>query len=304
MQIRSEFFKPGVSFFNAGGATQELSHYKYFLNRIPAGKSPKVLFVGIDQFFFNDNWIKFVNIINKIDIEKVFDRSNKISLDVFIGSWRNVYLDYIENKFKLSNVFFNGGAVVKIGLNAKANGNGFRNDGSYFSGKYINDAEYRKKHDYKFEYSLRSVAEGRGWFVYGDKISKNSLGEMEILLDICAKRGIYVIGFLPPYAHAVYAKIEEMGNAFSYKNEILPNIVPMFKKRNFRLYDFSDLLIAGASDDETLDGWHASEKAYLRLFIKIAWDNDVLKRIVDIEYLEKMLKKSINPYEVFGEGVR
>jgi len=57
----------------------------------------------------------------------------------------------------------------------------------------------------------------------------------------------------------------------------------------------------GASDEETLDGFHGSEKAYLRLFIKMAENDKILGFCgQDLKYLNERLNSSKGPFSVFG----
>ena len=65
------------------------------------------------------------------------------------------------------------------------------------------------------------------------------------------------------------------------------------------LVDIKDL---GATDYETLGGSkHGSEKAYLRIFIKMRRNCDILKNYVDLNRLNQLLLNSYSSNEIKHE---
>jgi hypothetical protein len=64
---------------------------------------------------------------------------------------------------------------------------------------------------------------------------------------------------------------------------------PLFDRYAFELFDFSDIASVGSRDEETLDGFHGSEVAYLRMTLQMATTSRILSRYVDPPHLREML---------------
>ena len=95
--------------------------------------------------------------------------------------------------------------------------------------------------------------------------------------------------------------MRQSGENYEYIFKLDDALNPLFRKFDFDFYDFTDLASLGASDVETIDGFHGSEKAYLRLYIKIAERNEKLRRYSEeIAVLEKRLNDSTNDYMIFS----
>ena len=100
-----------------------------------------------------------------------------------------------------------------------------------------------------------------------DAPNEAALREIDALLDFCRERKIDVIGFLPPHAHAVWTAMEALGPKYDYIRKLEPALRTRFETRGFEFYDFSDFAMIGAPDTEAIDGYHGSERTYLRLLI-------------------------------------
>lgn len=294
MQLRSEFFKKSFAMYNAGGGVAKIKHFKHFLDKLPSDGKPQLVIVGMDQYFFNANW----DVLLEDDIEQQLTMRDNAFI-VFTGAWQRVYGDYYHKKYFLSGLREPAGDIQKLGLNAVVNGNGFRNDGSYYYGQTIHDRTRSKTRQEKLDLGFKQIHEGIEWYTHGKEISSGAVRELRAFLEECRKRHIYVIGFLPPFAHQIYMKLKSMPE-YRYMERLMPALSPVFKHYGFALYDFSDLASVGASDLEIVDSFHGSEKAYLRLFIKMAETNAVLKRYAgDIETLRTKLHTSQSHIEVF-----
>lgn len=285
MQFRSLFFNNPGDFYNAGGAVEKIADFNIFLEKIPAGKEPKIIIIGLDHHFFNPNIISF-------------EESGKEE-PKFWGVWQNgiksLIGDYFKGKFSLSEIFSQNGK--KIGLNAIVNNDGFMNDGSYHYTKYILKPESNP--DYQFKDTFLRIDTGTRRFQYSNDVSEEALKELDNFLKKASARNIYVVGFLPPYAHAVYEKMISMENKYGYLKKLEGRLLPLFSNYGFKFYDFSDINQTGSSDSEAIDGFHGSEKTYLRMFLIMMQKDAKLKESADKKYLKEMLDKSDNNYYVF-----
>jgi hypothetical protein len=296
MQIRAGFFSDEVAFYNAGGGVDRIEDFRHFLEQIPVGQEPTVLIIALDQNLFNENWDGIVG--EGVEGQLLNDRS---PVGVVQASWTQVLYGYYLGKYTLKDLTFSDDSEVRFGLNAVVNQNGFRNDGSYYYGDYILDPTDPTNPDYQFSNTLRRIAEGTSRFQYGQEPFSGAIAELAAFLDLSRARNIYVVGFLPPYAHLIYEKMTSMPDQYAYLQKLEPTLRPMFEQRGFGFYDFSDLAWTGASDAETIDGFHASEKAYLRLFIQMVESDQRLSEVsAEISYLNSRLEASESDYLVFA----
>lgn len=290
MQFRSGMFKDNV-FYNAGGGVSRMEHFMQFLNRIPNGKEPEVLIIGLDHYFFNDNWRNSPQ--SKMEGVEGYESS----VNWFDPSIHTkVYADWINDKFSLAMLY--QGLIEKEnikGINAIIKNNGFRSDGSYYYGKV--DPEDTLKEDYKFRNTYDRIIKGNRRFEYGSQVSKSSLTELAGFLSECKRRKIHVVGFLPPYAHEIWLKMYQDSTRYGYLKNIYSNISVTFNKFNFSCFDFSDIKSLGATDQEILDGFHGSEKAYFRIIIHLSLQDKILKNYtLNIETLNGYLNSSNDIY--------
>ncbi len=292
VQFRSRFFTPSSLFYNAGCIIRDLKDFNALLDRLPQEKQPKVIIAALDQSFFNPNWMMHPNPAR---------RHYKAEAAVLV--WRNACLmvlkDYLRNKIPFSAILTQKPSFEKIGMSAMLHENGFINDGSYYYGQKI--AKSATSKEGRFNIELNEILHTKRWFAQITSPSGSALVELDHFLSRCRERGIYVIGFLPPFAHQIYEQIQLSNDCSTYLAQLNEALRPMFKKHDFEFYDFSDLASVGATDEEALDGFHASEKACLRLLIKMTETSPRLRNVSDVEYLKKRLESSSHPYWVFSK---
>ncbi len=255
MQIRSEFFSQPQQFYNAGGGLTRLEHFRVFLQQ--AGYTPRILIVSMDQNFFNDNWkaVKYENYAARLAAD------DRAGLGTLLVGWRWVYRDYLNGKFRLSDL---RAFPHRIGVSACAQRNGFRADGSYDYGTKVSD-----NLAFRLQEAFDRIEARTLLFEKGDQVSEERVSELKRLLEYCYSHNIKVVGFLPPYAHAVYKKMQEVGD-YHYLSQIADRLQPLFDQYDFTFADFSDLAWLGADDSEVIDGFHGNDRAYRRILSKLA----------------------------------
>jgi hypothetical protein len=310
-QIRSEFFRQGVSFYNAGMATETLSDYRVFLEHLPQEHLPKVVMAGLDQRYFNPN----DRPAGSFEINVTQASSPKRVPLILFAKWRQIYADYRDGKFRLATIWQRHGADPKlVGLRAVILGDGFRNDGSFyyclntieerrnlegkrpsgFSWPGLTDLEKRRN----LEAGLSLIDKGVRFSDFGGEVSPESLVELERLASFCRQRNIHLIPFLPPFTHLAYERIKANGNhGFMFK---LPTVAgPILERYGFALHDFSDLGALGIPDSQAFDLVHPTEKGMLRLFLRLAESDTVLPRYCDASALHNLLSRTDSDFSVF-----
>lgn len=288
-EMRGEFFRPGTSFYNASGPASKLSSYEYFLDSIPSGREPKVLILGLDQFFFNPNWDFYDG---PDDPEEGFSYKYDYREILKLGL-TGVHRDILKNGLPRGVFSLRRGG--RVGLGALLEHTGLRSDGSLAID--VSRIKPSRHND-----ALRFAESGRKAFAHSDSVHMPAVARLERLLSKCRARGIHVVAFFPPYAHCVYEKMMSMGDRHSYIPKLRALMPGVFRKYAFGFYDFTDLKDLGASDMETVDGYHGSEKAYLRLFIRMAAADGRLGRYADVRELESALAATKGDQTVFPEN--
>ncbi len=290
MQFRSAMFTDVAQFYNAGGGVESIHELRQFLERIPRGAEPELLIVGLDQWRFNPNSTEF---------EPQIPDAEESASNILHMAKMKVYQDYWLGKFRLSSLYGVPGGSIRIGLNAIANENGFRNDGSYYYGQYTGTSTRPDDEDVRFEDALTRLETGTKGFEYGSRISPDAVAEVDRFLSACKERQIHVIGFLPPFAHAVYLKLVAMNDKHAYFGKLQPALEAVFAKHGAVLFDFSDLAITGASDIETIDGFHGSETAYVRILLEMLKVDARLRALAASSAFLQDRLAAAGPYLVF-----
>lgn len=292
LQFRKAMFD--TTFYNAGYTVRKISGFHSLLSSVPKKKFPKILIIGLDQWMFNKNWFGINTKKDTLFWSKSFNKYPKyITIE-------NVYSDLFENKYTLGT-FEKKSDTLKIGLNAIVNNKGMRNDGSTFYGILINHLlnDDGKQRDFHYQKTFNSIKKGKGHFEYGKHVSQNSIEELDKLLSFCKEHGIFVVGFLPPFADAVYQKMKLTGN-YQYVLDLYTTIKPIFNKYNFEFYDYSSVKFCQSNDSETIDGFHGGEVTYQKILINMLEQGSVLNKTTDINRLKKDINNSINRYMIYN----
>lgn len=297
LQFRAEMFNASARFFNAGRAVSKIRHLRPFLNQIPAGREPKVIVLGLDQYFFNANWDNLAN----DDYVRVLAGARQLSpFEILASHFRDVYADYASGKISAATLAAAQQDPRRIGLTALSKNAGFRSDGSY---RYPHDDNPQSQtwRDYQYRDTLNRIANGGFRFEPGATVNPAAIAELKAFLAECRRRNIYVVGYLPPYAHAIYKTMLDSGK-FDYLPQLDPALRPLFAEQGFAFFDFSDLASVNASDAETLDGFHGSEKAYGRMVLHMAERDATLAQFVDVAALRAAIERAPDSYLIFSDG--
>jgi hypothetical protein len=303
MSFRSAFFSEGVTFFNAGGAIRSAANLTEFLRMIPRGGEPDLILFGCEQYFFN------VKSDPCRDERYAHDARERMDYATLVREGtRRIYSGlFINHKYsfsQVSEILFHPADSpreesshhrdpIRIGINAALSNHGFLNDGSVYWGEHFLDREFAD--------AFSRIRRQNHRFEPGEDISPEALSQIDSFLKECHDRGIIVIGFLPPYPNVIFRKMLECGN-YRYLEKIYPIAGPLFRTYGFELHDFSDLSTLNAPDSEAYDGYHASEKAYVRLLLALIERCPNLRKYASPDVLKQRLADSKNPLTVFEIG--
>lgn len=298
LQMRAGLLtKTPDTFYNAGAPAWQIPQLIALLERLE--HQPEVLIVGIDAPWFNTAYLGdesagvTLNPLN--DFSQLFAVNRSVMQDVFAGrppNWENV----LSRRILPPDAPESG--QTALGLKAIQNGHGFRADGSeqygdFLIGKFLHAPSERERH-------LEWMRRGEEMYVYGGagELSDSALAAWERLLAWCDAHDIAVIGFLPPFTPTLYDRLIRRGN-HEYIPALAERLETMFSAHGDFFFDFSDGSRFG-TDDDFYDGWHGSERVYLRIYIAmLEAQPELLGTYSDIESLRQINASAHDAWRVF-----
>ena len=249
MQVKRSVVSPNYTFYNAGGAIQNLQELSLFIEKLQ--ETPKLLLVNLDQWWFNRAYIDEGQPFSSSVYDEPTLEFSKLGLMIC-----DFYTDLAKGKISLGKVF----TSHQIGLNAICNDNGFAADGSRYQGDMIAAPELQE--DYNFKNVLERIRNGNNRFQYGDQADSTQISALEHFLSLCVSRQIKVAAFLPPFAPFVYHQMQQTGK-YDYMSQLYGMLQPVFDKyEGCSVYDFTDVTDTGAHNYDFDDGFHGSENIY------------------------------------------
>lgn len=281
LQFREQMFD--VSFYNSGYSISGLNDLKPFLQSLPTSKYPKYLILGLDQWMFNESWDNLKTQTAIETWEKSFSKYPAHAV------YKNVYIDLFMGKYDF-HLFDDTDTLNLIGLNARVNHTGFRNDGSFYYGSQIEKllASDSTASDFKYASTLVRIKEGNKRFQFGRVVNCNAIKVLADFLKYSELNNIKVIAFLSPFPDTIYNMMEASGN-YTYMPKIYSTLEPLCKRYNCELYDFSTVSKCGSTDQETIDGFHGGELVYQRILLEMLRANSCLNSVTDSSRLNKDL---------------
>lgn len=194
LKFRDKFFNDDVRFFNAGRIADKLAHVSRFIDWLPANKTPKIMILGMDSWWFQCTPFE----------ENLGSPDNPPSLGNIFSEWLTVYKYCVINRFNLKSLFtdtYHDGKT-RIGVRALFYNTGYRNDGSLNEDGFASDP-YNRKYgkDHTFSSFMASLQNPKNRY---DTVCQASLDELKNLLEKCKSRNIQVIGYLTPVVDTGY----------------------------------------------------------------------------------------------------
>lgn len=273
MQWRAGYFRD--RFYNASNGISRADDLIRFLDRIPEDGSPRLMIVGIDPNMFNPNWVWYSK-------QGIHDRpaGRTAWANLFLQNWFGVYVDFFKGFFRLKDVRSDGIAGFRqIGLYARSQNSGYTNDGSFLYLGHMLKAGGSRGNSSRSPAKIRRLIESGGdIYAQGSEVSPKTLQSLEKFLQEAKRRGIHVIGYVPPLAPFAYEEVERHAERYSYLPKIEPAARPLFEKYGFSFFDFIDSRKLGADDGHYVDDMHDTGEITYRLMKRIAEKEPALER--------------------------
>jgi hypothetical protein len=289
LDMRRKFFKPTLSFYNAGRLCNDVWVTRQALERLPQEALPKHLVLALDQYDFNANDSDYdpAFITPEIASAKFIDKEDRWGRLARV--WPTVAKDLAHGKIR----FPAKRASMGIGMAAKVQASGFRKDGSYRYGRIIDVHPSGRSAGTRLSPTLRRIEEGDESFAYGDSLRTESLDEVGKLLEWCKARNIHVTGYLPAYAPTVVAEMRKIPKRYGYLDSLPARLSEIFTRHGFRLHDFT--AVEGSTDDQFIDGFHSSERVAGQMLLRMAGTDPLAAEIIDAGTIRSLLATSTDP---------
>lgn len=285
LQFRDYFFH-NVSFYNAGRHMGNLQQGINFLTNLSEQSLPKTIIIGLDMWWFG----------NKVDIDNFDYHANLSFFEEFFYMRRSIVRAYLSGDFEnlqlsLTSAEHNYPSSNLVGAAATQLGEGFRSDGSYCYGQYLSG---KKRIDYSFSVTKKSIAKCEGHFEGGAEAKADKLQKLRDLLELVRRRKISAVIVLPPFPHEICMILEASDRHRGMFLDFQAKVAEICKQYDIECFNFTDMATVGASDRDVLDGFHGDERAYALLTRKMA-TSPVLGRYIDVEAIERAYPASAVP---------
>ncbi|NWF70107.1 MAG: hypothetical protein HXY40_13565 [Chloroflexi bacterium] len=289
LQMRANYFVDRRVFYNAGGPAWALGRVDTFLRALPAAALPRVLLLGLDQPWFNPDFEAEDFAAEVSDFEEIFLVNRSVFQDMLAGIRPPDFAQLVARR----EAGFGG---LALGMRAISDGHGFRNDGSeqygdFLVAGFLSPQGERARH-------LEWLRAGERMYVAGASVSEGAAQQLAGLLTYCQEHGVTVVGFFPPLAPTLYAEMRA-GGQHTYVGAASERLSALFGQFGYAFFDFSDGAAFG-SDGDFFDGWHASERIYLQLYIAMAQAVPDLAAYSDVAALQQAVMATTDTFNVFG----
>lgn len=284
MQLRGAFFASD-SFYNAGGGIAYISQAQVFLENMPPDARPKHLLLVLDQYFYNETW-------TSIEPEDSAALRPYTQPDAFYAL-RRALADYLDGKYSLAACAGHAGRRVRH-VGRRARRQAFTQTAHTPTAPPCCHPE--KSVDAEFKDTFQRIAKNTNRFEYGETPDAESLAQTEALLAFCARAGIEVTAFLPPYAPSVWQRMQETGQ-YGYIPATFASLETMFARYGFEVFDYSYL--PETNDSQYVDGFHGSDRVYAALCARLAEDSLLLGAQFDSAALTALFTAAGKPSDGF-----
>ena len=281
MQFRSAFFDKS---FITISAMINLEEGMYFIDNVIQQSPPDIVIIGLDVWWFNENYISpDVNVIkdpSRYDI-------NHRNLTYSAKEIKRVY-EWIRGKKISLNEFFNGmigrdSNSCGIGVRGMYDRSGTGPDGSQYYTSIVTGQKHAE--DAFFDETKERIEGGRNRFQYGEIVHNKHINLLKKILSTLHNKDIETIIFFPPFAEAVNNAMDMMGEKYQYIDDLKAKL----KELGIYYYDFTNARLLGSDDCEFIDGFHGGDLTYAKI-LKYIYDKDPsIREYINISYLERVI---------------
>jgi hypothetical protein len=278
MQFRKESFN--ASFINAGGSMQNLNEGYKFLENMYQFHKPEYIILGLDFWWFNDNYPEGVHFPQHENNGKTLTYNKLYKTILWLVNGKIKIL--LPNKEKIENRYTN---YDNLGFNAIFTSTGFRSDGSRLYGDHIFGIE--RSPDENFSDTFARIRDGNRRFEYGNELPKNRVETLYKIIKLIEENDTKIILIIPPIANDVYRKMKNYQYGFVDKFRELINSL------NEENYDYHNPSVISKDDCEFVDGFHGGDVFFNRILKNMHDNNSSISKYIKTDNVNN----SINSYQ-------
>lgn len=285
MQYREEIFN--VPFVNSAGSMNHLNEGLIFLKEVFKVHKPKVLVLGLEFFWFNDEFFQPAVFASHEADETRLTRDKLLDPLSQLIKKRLSAKDYVAtltgNTVK-PQVFDNR----SYGLAAMASAQGTLPDGStLYTALY---SGMTRSGDAKFTDTLARIHQGVGRFEYGAHMSSIRWKIFEDIVSLCKEHQVKLVTILSPFAPSISRAMSAMPEEYHFIAELNDTLKA---RHDFEYYDFRDATLFGSNDCEFIDGFHPGHVTCFRLIRELLRrnPNSVLAASTRSSFLDDQIRK-------------
>jgi hypothetical protein len=270
MKFRAEMFgERGRSFYNAGGLLNSLRDLQDFAASLPRSRTPAVILLGLDLWWFNDAVVPTFRFEEEISKGATFSFDNQVVAvrwllvhpATFVREVRSLYRDPHPEA---------------IGISARDKGGGFRPDGSFKSAVPTPRSEEEFAFvDRETPPIIERVKSATANFLPAAHVSAERLALLDAVLARYQNAHVLVVGYLPPMSSAVVAQLESDARHTAVWSEFRRRVPELFERHGFPAIDASHAESVGMDDRALSDGFHAEETFQARVLSALLHDDRV-----------------------------
>lgn len=264
------------SFYNYAYTIKSTHNIKSKMENLLKKHKPKVMIVGIDFWWFNEEYHQKA----RFDTSPEEDRKFQFGyLKKPLKMLRKGYMS-TEQFFDIL-IYGEIEGICGVGYSSKTKNSGFGIDGSTY---YVSSITGGVEHaDIKFQDSLSRIENSKHQFRHASDYSEKALQNFFEFTDYLESQDIKVIYFMPPLPQQIIDKMQE------YDYSYIPKLKAELAKK-IKFYDLNNPnLLLKTNDCEFYDGFHAGEILNLKILDYLARKEN-LRGYVDRKSIRKIIR--------------
>ena len=275
MQFRSSLFGECADrFYNAGGITNSTAQLLELAELFPKSPTTKVVFVGLDPWWFNPAWIP----PSGESLATLLDQSEfRKDLTTNLQTYRQIAKIVRERGARLDSIrraFDQEPNSKTIGLGAIL-GDGFR--GSDGSRRYASLWERTEFVDPA--HTLDRIQKGTNRFERAKAVSPKSIEHLSSFLEQANQHGVVVVGYTIPLEPQVFRALTSSAEHKDFFADYRTTMMKTFAAANQPLVDANDPSKWGLGPQNMVDGFHGSELVAARILIEMTKQPEVARAL-------------------------
>jgi hypothetical protein len=224
-----------------------------FCRELPPSRTPAVLLLGVDLWWLNEQ------VPPVFSFEEEIAKGAALSFDGHVIGIRWL-LTHPRTFARQVISLVRGEKKRAIGISARERGGGFRPDGSFKSPLDTPRTEQEWRFvDRETPPIVERVQNAVANFPPAGSVSPERLALLDQLLAEYERKGVLVIGYLPPFSSEVVARLESDPRHSRFWSDFRRTIPELFREHGFPVLDASDAAAVGMDDRALSDGFHAEE---------------------------------------------